>query len=191
MTVTRLSACAVKVQLTAEELQGFLPDETPAADSPQMLRLLSLMLMHAEAGSGIRFSALPVTVELLSGSDGSLTAYFTAQLPASPQKPKPQPQQVRLAASFSDYSTLKECCDQLSRAVPQICESTLHRCCAGWVLSLKTERSSAPHAHHLLLEYGKPFRSNAVNKARLAEYGHCIYAEDAVKAVVRENQRKS
>lgn len=190
MTVTRLSACAVKVHLTAEELHSFLPEEIPAAESPQMLRLLSFMLMHAEAGSGIRFSALPVTVELLTGSDGSLTAYFTAQLPSASAARKANAKHIRLAASFSDDKPLIACCKQLN-VIAQISNSALYQYGGQWILTLKLKRESAAHAHHILLEYGAPFRSSAVNKARLAEYGSCIYAENAVSSVLKENQRSS
>ena len=67
MTVNRLSAQSVKVQLTADELTVFLYDPAQPPDSPQMLRLISFMLAKAELASGIPFSSLPVTVEQMCG----------------------------------------------------------------------------------------------------------------------------
>ncbi len=186
MTVTRLSASAAKVQLTAEELHGFLPETPQASDSPQMLRLLSFMLLHAEAGSGIRFSALPVTVELLRGSDGSLTAFFTAQLPASA---KPGTKAVRLAAAFTDRDTLIYCCKQLASVYDRIPSAALYEYGRHYVLTLKLKRKASAHAHHILREYGAPFRCSGINKARLAEFGTCIHAENAVQEILRKAQR--
>ena len=183
MTVTQLSARSVKVQLTAEELQFFLTEESPPADSPQMLHLLSYMLMHAEAGSGIPFSALPVTVELLTVSDGGLIAYFTAQTAQETQHRRHLSKTVRLAACFQDYSALCACCCQLRQERKPILNSSLYRYGSQWILSLKLQRGSAAKAHHLLLEYGRPFRSSALNKAKLAEFGECICEQDAIDAV--------
>ncbi len=183
MTVTQLSARSVKVQLTADELQFFLHGETPPADSPQMLRLLAYMLMHAEAASGIRFSELPVTVELIAVSDGGLIAYFTAQISGQTKQHKHPSKTVRLAARFSDYKVLSACCRQLMQEQSHIISSSLHQFDAQWILSLKLNRNGASRAHHLLLEYGKPYRSSALNKARLSEYGKCVYETDAVSAV--------
>lgn len=186
MTVTRLSASAAKVQLTAEELHGFLPETPQASDSPQMLRLLSFMLLHAEAGSGIRFSSLPVTVELLRGSDGSLTAYFTAQLPAAA---KPGAKAVRLAAAFTDHDALNFCCKQLAAVYDRIPSAALYEYGGRYILTMKLKRRAAAHAQHILREYGLPFRCSGINKARLAEYGICIHAENAVQEILREAQR--
>ena len=187
MTVTRLSACAVKVQLTAEELHRLLPEDVTSADSQQVLRLLSILLVHAEACSGIRFSALPVTVELLAGSDNSLTVYFTAKLP----KPKRKAKTIRLAARFSEYDVLSACCRQLIRSEARFSNSELYRCGSHWILTLKLNREYAQQVHHILLEYGKPYRSSTINKARLAEYGNCIHSEDAIRSILREGQRRS
>ena len=53
MTVHRLSARSVKVILSAEELQFFVTEPDAAPDSPQMMRLLAVMLTQAERVSGI------------------------------------------------------------------------------------------------------------------------------------------
>ena len=190
MTVTQLSARSVKVQLTADELRFFLPDEAPPAESPQMLRLLAYMLMHAETGSSIPFSELPVTVELLTVADGGLIAYFTAQLPEHAPRSKAS-KTVRLAASFADYSALSACCRQLIQENNAILVSTLYQYGTHWILSLKLHRNTASHAHHILLEYGKPFRSSALNKAKLTEYGTCIYEKDAVSAVLNSKSESA
>lgn len=183
MTVTQLSARSVKVQLTAEELRRLLPEQAPPAESPQLLRLLGMMLVHAEAHSGIPFSDLPVTVELLAAPDGGLAVYFTVR--QEQERHTVPPKTVRLAAEFTEYSTLAECCRHLMREQDSILSSTLHQYRETWVLSLKMPRTQAAHTHHLLLEYGRPFRSSALNKARLAEYGICVYKDDAVRSVAQ------
>ena len=186
MTVTQLSASSVKVQLTADELRVFLPEEAPPTDSPQMMRLLAFMLMHAEAGSGIRFSALPVTVELLPSSDGGLIAYFTAQLPQHRGQSRPPAKTVRLAAGFADRNELRLCCRHLRDGGTELLESTLHQYRKQWVLSVRLHRKDAARVHHLLLEYGRPIRSSALNKARLSEHGTAVYTENAVNAILSE-----
>lgn len=181
MTVNRLSAQSVKVQLTADELTVFLYDPAQPPDSPQMLRLISFMLAKAELASGIPFSSLPVTVELLTANDGSLSAYFTVQT-EQPQ-PKKQPKTVRLAAKFPDRSTLQRCCSLLRQQKEAILSSMLYEYRRQWILSLKLKRERAMPVHHVLLEYGKPFRLSPLNRARLSEYGSCIYEKDAVELI--------
>lgn len=186
MTVHRLSAQSVKVQLTADELNVFLTDAAQSPDSPQMLRLLSFMLAKAESASGIPFSDLPVTVELLSTQDGGLAAYFTAQALPDTASGKGHAKTVRLAARFPEQDTLKACCRQLRMEQPMILTSMLSRYRSQWILSLKLRRDQANAVHHLLLEYGSPFRLSALNRARLSEYGECICEKDAIRYVLGE-----
>ena len=179
MTVQRLSAQSVKVQLTADELTVFLYDPDAPPDSPQVLRLISFMLSKAELATGIPFSALPVTVELLTAGDGSLSAYFTAQsTPAPQQRP---PKTVRLAARFSDRSTLKHCCCLLREKQDAILSSRLYEYRRQFILTLKLKRTGAMPVQHLLSEYGRPFRLSPLNRARLSEYGSCLCEQDAVQ----------
>lgn len=185
MTVERLSAYSVKVQLSADELRVFLPDEPPAPDSPQMMRMLSFMLAKAEAVSGIAFSSLPVTVELLTAQDGSLSAYFSVQDQKPEQKAAKQ-RIIRLAAQFTDPDLLRECCTLLQREQNGIRSSMLYRLQSAYILTLKLRRNRVSAMHHILLEYGKPFRLSALNRARLSEYGICIFQQDAVKRAETE-----
>ena len=180
MTVHRLSAQSVKVQLSADELKLFLPDSTPNPDSPQMLRLISFMLTRAEASSGIPFSSLPVTVEMLAAPEGGLTVYFTAQTLPDTASGNGHSKTTRLAARFPDESALHTCCTQLHRQQSEILNSALYRYRTSWILTLKAKRRSASRLHHLLLEYGTPFRLSSINRARLSEYGECLYEKDAV-----------
>ena len=184
MTVQRLSAYSVKVQLSAEELRVFMPDEPRTADSPQMLRMLSFMLAKAEAVSGIAFSVLPVTVELISAQDGSLAAYFSVSDAADSPPDNPQ-RIIRLAARFSDPDLLRQCCVLLEHERNQIRSSVLYRYQSHWILTLKLRKIKAAHIRHILLEYGKPFRMSAMNRARLSEYGDCVFCQDAVHQAVQ------
>ena len=181
MTVQQLSAQSVKVQLTADELTVFLYDPDAPPDSPQMMRLISFMLSKAELASGIPLTSLPVTVELLTATDGSLSAYFTVQSePVPRQKP---PKTVYLAARFADRNTLKRCCTLLRAQQEAILSSRLYEYRRQFVLSVKLKRSGAMQVHHLLLEYGRPFRLSPLNRARLSEYGSCIFEQDAVQCI--------
>ena len=110
MTVQRLSAYSVKVQLSAEELRVFMPDEPRTPDSPQMLRMLSFMLAKAESVSGIAFSALPVTVEVISAQDGSLAVYFSVAEESKLPAPEQHQRVIRIAARFTDSALLRQCC---------------------------------------------------------------------------------
>ncbi|MBP0968405.1 MAG: adaptor protein MecA [Oscillospiraceae bacterium] len=181
MTVQRLSAQSVKVQLTADELTVFLYDPDAPPDSPQMMRLISFMLSRAELASGIPLTEMPVTVELLTAADGSLSAYFTVQ--SEPEKKQKPPKTVRFAARFSDRSTLKRCCVLLRARQEAILSSKLYEYRRQYVLTVRLKRSGAMQVHHLLLEYGRPFRMSALNRARLAEYGSCIFEQDAVQCI--------
>ena len=181
MTVQRLSAQSVKIQLSAEELAVFLHDAAAAPDSPQMLQLISFMLAKAELASGIPFTSLPVTVELLNGEDGSLSVYFTVQTAEEPSCKRSRT--VRTAAGFSDRGTLKTCCALLRQQSDAILGSQLYQYRRQWILSLKLKREKASAVHHLLLEYGRPFRLSAMNRARLSEYGSCLLEKDAVQLI--------
>ena len=185
MTVERLSAYSVKVQLSADEMRVFLPDEPPVPDSPQMMRMLSFMLAKAEAVSGIAFSSLPVTVELLTAQDGSLSAYFSVQEQKTERK-NAKPRIIRLAAQFSDRELLRACCTLLQKEQYGIRSSMLYRLQTAYILTLKLRRSRASAVHHMLLEYGRPFRLSAMNRARLSEYGICIFQQDAVSHAASE-----
>ncbi len=179
MTVQQLSAQSVKVQLTADELTVFLYDPDAPPDSPQVLRLISFMLSKAELATGIPFTAHPVTVELLTARDGSLSAYFTVQS-APAEKPK-QAKTVRLAARFPDRSTLKSCCRLLREKQDAIISSRLYEYRCQFILTLKLRRAGAATVQHLLSEYGRPFRLSPLNRARLSEYGSCLCEQDAVR----------
>ena len=185
MTVERLSAYSVKVQLSADELRVFLSDEPPVPGSPQMMRMLSFMMAKAEAVSGIAFSTLPVTVELLNAQDGSLSAYFSVQ-ESKQNRRSGKPRMLRLAARFSEPELLRQCCALLQKHSEGIRSSVLYSFRSGYVLTLKLRRSNASAVHHILLEYGKPFRMSAINRARLAEYGICIFSQDAVMRTASE-----
>ena len=185
MTVQRLSACSVKVQLSQEELRVFLPEAPQAPDSPQMLRMLSFLLSRAEAVSGIAFSALPVTVELITAEDGSLAAYFTVQQKQKSRK-NGKSREIRLAAQFPDSALLIACCNQLQHEQESIKSSLLYRCCAQWILTLRLRHARAAAIRHILLEYGRPYRLSSLNRARLTEYGECIYRQNAVAQIVQQ-----
>ena len=183
MTVIRLSAQSVKVQLTADERKLFLTEPAAESESPQMLLLIAFMLNRAEAASGIPFSELPVTVELLTSPQGGLIAYFTAQ---------PQPKAFtgsrhirisRIAAQFGEEAVLQSCCTQLNRRSKDILSSMLYRYKSSFVLTLRLRRGCAAALHHVLLEYGTPFRLSALNRARLTEYGTCLCEKNAVETV--------
>ena len=181
MTVNRLSAQSAKVQLSPEELRIFLtaPDDHP--ESPQMLRLISFLLLKAESVTGIPFSALPVTVELLRTQDGGLAAYFTAQTHAAEKSASGS---VRIAARFSDRKTLVQCCKLLRKEQDAVLKSRLHRYRTFLIIELKCSRAHAGAVRHLLLEFGTPFRMSAMNRAKLAEYGDCICETDAVAKIL-------
>ena len=180
MTVQRLSAYSVKVQLSAEELRVFMPDEPRTPDSPQMLRMLSFMLAKAESVSGIAFSALPVTVEVISAQDGSLAVYFSVAEESKLPAPEQHQRVIRIAARFTDSALLRQCCTLLEKEQPNSRSSVLYRYQTVWILTLKLRRLHASLIRHILLEYGKPFRLSAMNRARLSEYGVCIFNQDAV-----------
>lgn len=187
MTVHRLSPRSVKVLISAEELHTFFSEPVTAPDSPQMMRLLALMLAHAEHTSGIPFSALPVTVELLSAQDGSLAAYFTAQSPQPETKHRSRRSgSLRLAAKFHEHTVLAQCCSQLRQHPESIRQSELYQYAGEYVLTLRLDRKNAKSVHHILLEYGTPFRLSAMNRARLSEYGICLCAENAVAETAGE-----
>lgn len=190
MTVQRLSAQSVKVQLSAEELHVFLPEEIRTPDSPQMLRLISFMLAKAELASGIAFSSLPVTVELLIPQEGGLVVYFTVS-EEQPQKKNPPVRQsgiIRLAAKFTERDALRQCCTLLDKEAASIRSSILFRYKNHWILTLKLKRDHASAIHHILLEHGKPYRLSALNRARLNEYGTCIYEQDAVRKALQSGK---
>lgn len=184
MTVNRLSAQSAKVQLTSEELRIFLtgPDDDPG--SPQMLRLISFLILKAESVTGIPFSALPVTVELLRAQDGGLAAYFTAEKPADPAADTPKT--MRFAARFPDRKTLIRCCRILQKKQDALLTSRLYRYQAFLILELKSRHLHAGTLRHLLLEFGAPFRLSVMNRAVLSEYGECIYERDAVARILAE-----
>lgn len=193
MTVQRLSAGSVKVQLSAEELNVFLPASARTPDSPQMLRLISFMLAKAEAASGIPFSALPVTVELLSAEDGSLAAYFTAQReqPPHPQTDARQPKIIRLAARFTEETPLRQCCALLYDQAASIRNSMLYQYRQQWVLFLKLKRENASVIHHILAEHGSPYRLSVLGRARLSEYGTCMIEKDAIQKLLQNISLRS
>lgn len=181
MTVQQLSAQSVKVQLTADELTVFLYNPDAPPDSPQVLRLISFMLAKAELATGIPFTAVPVTVELLTARDGSLSAYFTVQDHAAPEQK--QAKAVRIAARFPDRGTLKRCCCLLRAQQDAILSSRLYEYRRQFILTLKLKRTGAMPVQHLLSEYGRPFRLSPLNRARLSEYGSCLCEQDAVRLI--------
>lgn len=191
MTVQRLSAGTVKVQLSAEELDVFLPASARNPDSPQMLRLISFMLAKAEAASGIPFSSLPVTVELLGAEDGSLAAYFTAQREQSPPADTHQPRIIRLAARFAEEQPLRQCCALLYDQATSIRNSMLYRYRQQWVLFLKLKRENASVIHHILAEHGSPYRLSVLGRARLSEYGTCMIEKDAIQKLLQNISLRS
>ena len=182
MTIQRLSAGSVKVQLSADEVNVLLPGSARSPESPQMLRLISFMLEKAEAASGIPFSALPVTVELLTAADGSLAAYFTAKT-EDPQQKKHEPKIVRLAAKFAEETPLRQCCKLLFDESEALRNSMLYRYQAQFVLYLKVKREKSACIRHILAEHGSAFRLSALNRARLSEYGSCLLEKDAVQKI--------
>ena len=186
MTIHRLSGSSVKVQLSAEELRVFLPENPVSADSPQMLRMLSFLLAKAESVSGIAFSALPVTVELMTAQDGSLAAYFTVQEHA-PASHANRQRIIRLAARFTDAKLLQECCGLLQSEQAHIRNSVLYQENRSWILTLKLRHARAAAIRHILLEYGSPYRLTAINRARLSEYCDCILQQDAVRQIAEQN----
>ncbi|MBR6107789.1 MAG: adaptor protein MecA [Oscillospiraceae bacterium] len=191
MTVQRLSAQSVKVQLSADELRLFLPETDAGNESPQMLRLISFMLAKAEAASGIAFSELPVTVELLTAPQGGLAAYFTVQVPPGAVPGGGQLRAVRIAARFSGDDALYRCCRQLAQHSSELQASALYRFREGYVLVLKLKHSHTGSLHHILMEFGRPFRLSLLNRARLAEYGTCLSEQDAVAAVCKSQSPRS
>lgn len=183
MTIQQLSAQAVRVQLTAQELHRYVSKKPPAADAPGWLPLIAWLLRQAEAASGIPFSGNAVAVELIPDAHGGITVYFslhrsTRQMPGSPGR------SVRLAARFPDLRTLSACCRRLAEESAVIAGSRLYRCQGEYILMLRMLRTGAAMPHHLLLEYGAPFRLSAMNRARLSEHGECIYDRDAVQSVL-------
>ncbi len=192
MTVHRLSAQSVKVQLSADELKLFLSEPVfSGAASPRLMRLIALLLAKAEASTGIPFSALPVTVELLALPQGGMAVYFTVQRNPMQKGGSARKKATRIAAQFAEYSALRTCCMQLSHRADAILNSSLYRCNTAWILTLKLRRGSSAGLHRLLLEYGAPYRLTAVNRAKLSEYGTCLYERDAVSAVCLESQPRS
>lgn len=183
MTINQLSAQSVKVQLTADELRMFLPEKEQDTDSPQMLRLISMLLMKAEHYSAIPFSELPVTVELLGAPDGGLVAYFTAQLPQDTAKRGRAKNARKLAAEFSDTGDLRACCVRLCMYNEALSASVLYRYHGCYILILRLKHGKSELPRHLMLEYGRPYRLTGITSARLEEYGRLICGEDAVEAV--------
>lgn len=184
MTIQQLSAQAVKIRLTAEELHRFLRQpglkHDLQSDTPHLTELIACLLAQAEAVCQIPFSGNAVQVELMQEGSGGLTVYFSV-------KPRQQSgQTVRLAARFADQRALADCCVQLSREQDVILSSSLWRYRGEPVLLLRLIRTGAALPHHLLLEYGRPFRLSAMNRARLTENGTCIYADSAVEHVLSD-----
>lgn len=182
MTIHRLSASSVKVQLSAEEMRVFLPEEQRTPDSPQVLRMLSFLMAKAEAVSGIAFSAKPVTVELMTAQDGSLAAYFTVQ-EQPPETKAGKQRTIRLAARFAGCEQLLACCKLLKSEQNAIRSSVLYKVKAQWILTVKLRHTRAAAIRHILLEYGSPYRLTAINRARLSEYAVCICDQDAVQQI--------
>ena len=188
MTIHRLSACSVKVQLSAEELRVFLPEDPKSPDSPQMLRMLSFLLAKAEAVSGIAFSQMPVTVELLTAQDGSLAAYFTIQ-EKTPQAQNNRQRTIRIAARFTEPELLYGCCELLQTERNSIRSSVLYRHKNQWILTVRLRHARAAAIRHILLEYGTPYRLSAINRARLSEYGECVAYQDAISQIAERKLR--
>lgn len=191
MMIQRLSAVSVKLRLSADELQAVFAQAQADADSPQMARLISYLLLRAEAVSGIPFSDVPVTVELLRAEDGGLCVYFTAQQPApcrSPAKRK-RSRPVSLAAEFAQQGDLRECCTRLQERAEHIRGSALYRSNHAYILTVRTDRIHAAFPRHILTEYGTPYPMTAVSAARLSEFGSCIHAQNAVQQILLGQKR--
>lgn len=180
MTIQQLSAQAVKIQLTAEELHHLLRQNELNGDSPRLPDLIAFLLVQAEFASQIPFSQSAVQVELMQDSTGGLTVYFSAE-PRSAHKSGGRT--VRLGARFPDYAALRACCQKLRDEESVILSSSLYRYRGEHVLLLRLVRTGAALPHHLLLEYGHPFRLSPMNRARLTENGSLIYPNDAVQTV--------
>ena len=176
MTIQRLSAESVKIQLSAAELKPVLEDAAGNADSPQMLRLISALLRKAEEMFAIPFSAHPVTVELLAAPDGGLEVYLTMQRPLPERPPSGT---IRLSARFRERDTLRRCCIHLMQG-GGITQSMLYRHADCYVLSLRVKRGNAARIRHILTEFGMLYPLSAVNRARLAEFGRVLVQQDAV-----------
>ena len=173
MVIEKLSEQAVKCRISGAELvqlrrQG--GNDLPALVVP--------LLRHAEAVSGIPFSRFPVAVELLAEANGGMAVYFSL---CPPRRKARNRRTVRLAAVFTDRAALHACAVQLRKNESIILRSEAFLLENSRVLCLKLTRTGASAVHHILLEYGKPYRLSAVSLARLKEHGRCMYAENAVR----------
>jgi negative regulator of genetic competence, sporulation and motility len=184
MTIQQLSAQAVKIQLTAEELHHLLRQNGLNGNSPHLPDLIAFLLVQAESASQIPFSQSAVQVELMQDSTGGLTVYFSAEPNALHRSGG---KTVRLGARFPDYDALRACCRKLLDEQSVILSSSLYRYRGEHVLVLRLVRTGAALPHHLLLEYGHPFRLSQMNRARLNENGICICPGDAVQTVCRSS----
>ncbi len=181
MTIQRLSAESVKIQLSAEELKPVMTAQEGGADSPQMLRLISALLRKAEEMFAIPFSENPVTVELFAAPEGGLVIYLTAQHPdLQGDHPQPQSGSLRISACFRERDHLRRCCTHLLRQSSGITQSILYRYAGSHVLYLRVRRGIAPRVKHILTEFGLLFPLSAVNRARLTEFGKIILPQNAV-----------
>ena len=177
MTIQQLSARSVKVHIHAEELRTLMISGSDP-ESMQILDLIGLMLTQAEAFSRIPFSVSTVSVEILTDSAGGLTAYFSLERQA---ETVPRTSTLHLSAAFPDKQTIRACCRRFSGDKHPILGSTAYQYKDCWILILKLMRSDAAQPYHLLLEYGRPFRLTPLNRARLSEYGKCLFRRNAVE----------
>ncbi len=177
MTIQRLNAQSVKVQLRPDEAAKFLAasDTKPSDDSARMLSLIACLLEQAESVSGIPFSRTGVTVELMTPNSGGLIVYFTAQSTAK---------RHRIAAYFPDSASLCACCRQLIRQ-SGILRASLYRYRANDVLLLRLKAAQADGVRHLLLEYASNLCLQTRSIARIEEYGRCIFPDHAIIRIVR------
>ena len=187
MTMEQLSAQTVKIQLSLTELKVFLHDSQDISpNSPQMLRLISFLLAKSELYCEIPFSEGQVTVELLSASDGGLIFYFTC-CPNIPKQQKKNSHAVRYLSMFPLYADLQECCKQLLKHEIQCANSRLYQCKSGWVLLVHPNGKKNTVCQHLLAEYGTPLPDSPLLRARLEEYGRCLYEKNAAAAIAAES----
>ena len=176
MVIEKLSDKTAKIRLNQQELDQLRSQLK--AKTVCMQQILTVLMEQAERAIGIPFSQNPVTVELLTDAAGGIALYFSVMS----RKPKRENRRtVRLAAAFPNRTAVSQCCQQLSRNQNLILRSEAYTMEREWILSVKMIRTGAAVLHHILLEYGRPYRLTPVGMARLSENGECQYAENAVR----------
>ncbi len=176
MVIEKLSAQTAKIKLTGQELACIR--EEMQAESVWLPKVAAVLMQQAEIAVGIPFSQNPVAVELLSDAEGGAAVYFSI-LRREPVRENRRT--VRLAARFPDRASASMCAGQLLRNQNFILRSEAYTLGREWILCVKMIRSGASVLHHVLLEYGKPYRLTPVSLSRLTEHGVCQYADNAVR----------